>query len=160
MNKLSKSQLLIFGIILFTFISGAVYSWSMGSDFRYYDEWDYYRIAKNIVEKGIYSTNGQSFTAFRPPGYPFLLAIFIYCGFSVAMLKMVNYAALCLGMWLMTLMLRKYSMMAAIVGLVLVWCYPVLFYTASTLYPQTIAGLSICSLYTYYFLVLLLLLFV
>ncbi|MFC1735013.1 glycosyltransferase family 39 protein [Candidatus Hydrogenedentota bacterium] len=118
---------------------GALYSFFLGNDFTYYDEWDYYRISTNSIASGTYSADGKHLTAFRPPGYPAFIAVLTLLGANVICLRIVNFVLLALCIYLLHRILQEQSSaLAATIGVLLVVCYPVLFYTAGTLYPQTI----------------------
>ncbi len=120
---------------------GIAYSYYLGNNLRYPDEHDYYTIALNLVRSYRYTTDGQNPTAFRPPGYPFILSILSLLSPSIILLRSANFIALSISSYLTYLIVKKQSSpIAAIIGGLLVVGYPVLFYTAGTLYPQTIAG--------------------
>jgi hypothetical protein len=135
-------------LILFTFLAGVAYSISLKNHFRYHDEKEYFLIAQNIATHGTFSISDDEPTAWRPPGYPFLLAPFIWAGADVIGCRIVNFVFFCLGLYLIYHFLARHSKLAGILGIFLVLCYPVLFYAAGTLYPQTIAGtLSLLLIY-------------
>jgi hypothetical protein len=126
-------------IIFLTFFAGVGYAFYLGQSIRYIDEMEYLAIAQNIVDKGIFSMNGKLPTAWRPPGYPFLLTPVIYFGGGLLALRILNFVGLCASMALIYLFLKRVSWLASVIGILWVLCYPILFYTAGTLYPQTIA---------------------
>jgi 4-amino-4-deoxy-L-arabinose transferase-like glycosyltransferase len=104
----------------------------------YRDEWDYFNLATHLVIRRAYTLDGEHPTAYRPPGYPFLLAALMALGAGIPQLRTLNFLALGVCVWLLYSMLKRaYSPLAAVVGSLLVACYPILFYTAGTLYPQT-----------------------
>lgn len=126
-------------MILGTFVLGILYSIYLGEKLHYADEDEYYKLASHLVKKGFYSLNGETPTAWRPPGYPFFLAPLIFFGSNIVILRIVNFFALSLAMLLIYLILKSFSQLAAVLGVFFMICYPVLFYTAGTLYPQTLA---------------------
>lgn len=128
-------------LISLVVLAGALYSVHLGSNLPYPDERDYYNLTTNIVADFQYSVDGVHPTAFRPPGYPLLLSLFVLLGADIVYLRTLNFVALGLCMYLLyRILMRDSSRLAATVGVLLVVCYPVLFYAAGTLYPQTIAS--------------------
>lgn len=130
-------------LIVITFLTGTVYAVYLGTSFSFYDEYEYYTIAKNIVHNRIYSLNGVTSTAWRPPVFPLFLAPFIFAHADVIMLRFVNIAVFCTAMALLFHLLKRESPLAGVLSVIGIMAYPVLFYTAGTLYPQTFAGVGI-----------------
>ena len=129
-------------LISIVVLSGILYSFSLGENLRYGDEKTYHTLAKNIVECHQYTYDGKHPTAYRPPGYPMILSLFIFLGSGIVYLRIVNFIALGLCMYLLNKILTEHSsLLAGTVGVLLVVCYPALFYTAGTLYPQIIGSL-------------------
>jgi 4-amino-4-deoxy-L-arabinose transferase-like glycosyltransferase len=122
-------------------ISGGIYSFYLGNIFQYHDEADYYNLANNLVLKRSFSLNGEQPTAYRPPAYPFFLTPFIGLGWEIVHLRLLNFFALggCL-LLLYGMLKRQYSPLTGLLAGALILFYPVLFYAAGTLYPQTIAS--------------------
>jgi 4-amino-4-deoxy-L-arabinose transferase-like glycosyltransferase len=130
---------ILFSLIL---VTGVAYSYFLGATLRFPDEKDYYSLATNLVTRHLYSFDGLKPTAFRPPGYPFLLAASMAVSTKMLVLRMVNFLALALtALVLYSLMKRYTSRLAGLISATLIFFYPVLFYSAGTLYPQTIGGL-------------------
>jgi len=140
-------QLLTLGVVILVILTGILYSISLGNTFRYRDEEIYFRLAHNLVSQGFYSLNGQTPTAYRPPGYPFLLSLFMVFGATIIHLRMINFLALGGSLFLLYQILRNqgYSL-AGFIGVLLVVCYPILFYSAGTLYPQSISSFLFLSI--------------
>lgn len=137
-----KETTLVLILVLFVGIGGALYSFYLGDTLDFGDEREYISIASNLALHGVFSFDGIHPTAFRPPAYPFLLAVFIKFGAGVMLLRLVNFAFLAGTIILIYILaIRICSKEAGIISVVLVLCYPVLFYTGGTLYPQTLAGL-------------------
>jgi hypothetical protein len=123
-------------------VIGVGYSYFLGGTLRFHDEKDYYSLATNLLTWHLYSIDGLTPSAFRAPGYPFLLAAFMACGTHMLVLRMLNFLALALTALVLYHLLKRYiSPLAGLISATLVFFYPVLFYTAGTLYPQTIGGL-------------------
>lgn len=123
-------------------IIGIVYSYFLGGTLRFPDEKDYYSIATNLLTRHLYSIDGLTPSAYRAPGYPFFLAAFMAGGTQIFVLRMLNFLALALTALILYRLLKRYtSPLAGLISATLVFFYPVLFYTAGTLYPQTIGGL-------------------
>ena len=125
-----------------TVLAGAAYSVKLGNTLRFVDEKDYYAIAQNLVHGRGYSLDGIAPTAFRPPGYPLFLAVFIALGANVVLLRILNFVMLAATMLLLYRFVRERgNWISALAAPVMCAAYVVLFYTAGTLYPQTLAGL-------------------
>lgn len=132
---------MFFGILAYILLFGIIYSLYLGSNFRFIDEKDYYTIARNIAFTHQRSLDGVHPSAFHCPGYPFFLSIFIFFGANIVCLRFLNFIALTLSVYLLYRILKEEAPgLSGVIGCLLVVCYPVLFYTAGMLYPQTIAG--------------------
>lgn len=135
-----RTHLILIMVVMVVMLAGVAYSIYLGNTLRFPDERDYYHLAVNIATDGRFTVDGENLTAFRPPGYPVLLALFVRCGANIVHLRVLNFLAMSFGIYLLHALLKTHSSAcSASIGAVLVLCYPVLFYTAGTLYPQTIA---------------------
>ena len=148
MNKLitfieQRNGLIPAVFVILTTLFGIIYSLYLGDTLRFLpDESDYISIASNLARKGKYSLDGETATAFRAPGYPFVLAGLRVFNANTVLLRIVNYIFLGISIYVVYLILRERSSpVAAVLGGGLVIAYPVLFYTAGTLYPQTLGSL-------------------
>ena len=146
LNKLvsfieANSSLIIAALVIFIIFAGLVYSFCLKDIIRYGDESDYYALAQNIVAKHSYTVDGVSPTAFRAPGYPFFLSLFVFLGWDMPYIRFPNFIALGVSIYIIYLIIKRLSSkFAAIIGGLLVICYPVLFYAAGTFYAQTLGG--------------------
>ena len=143
-----KPGVIVHGAALFFLIAGLIYSLSLGDNFRFPDERQYYTLAKNLAEGHGYTLNGVNPTAYFPPGYPFFLSLFIKFGASPVFLRYLNFVALALCVYIARAILRRENAEAgaALSSLLLVG-YGVLFYMAGTLYTQTIFTLMLMLLF-------------
>lgn len=124
---------------LFILIAGLGYSLYLGNNLTYPDAKRYYSIAVNIVDGNGYSMNGSDPTAFLTPGYPLFLALFIKSGASIIVLRYLNFIILALSIYVVRSILNNSNAKAgAPLSAVLLVGYGVLFYTAGTLYTQTL----------------------
>lgn len=133
--------LLVFSLVL-VLSGGFVYSCILKDHLRFSDESHYLALANNMINHATYSSRpeGTVPTAFHPPGYALILAALIIMKGGILSLRMLNFAALACCMLLLVRMLKRHgSITGAKWAPVMVLCYPVLFFTAGTLYPQTIA---------------------
>ncbi len=123
-------------------LAGLLYSRAVGDRLRFPDEREYMALATHLADEHAFSVQGTHPTAYRPPGYPMFLSAFVAWGARPIHLRALNYAALGATLVLLYLtVLRHGSPVAAIFAAVGVVGYPGLFYTAGTLYPQTVAAL-------------------
>ncbi len=119
-------------------IAGLFYSVILGNTLRYPDEKEYYAIANNLVTRGIYSIDGLHPTAYRPPGYPLLLSVLMFLGSNVVALRFFNFVLFAGTLFFLhKLTKNSFNRAAAALSIFILLLYPVLFYTAGTLYPQT-----------------------
>jgi Dolichyl-phosphate-mannose-protein mannosyltransferase len=78
-------------------------------------------------------------TALRAPGYTLFIAPFVYFGGSYPILRIVNHVVMSMTLVLMYYLLATgYSRLAGLLGAIFVLGYPIILYTAGTLYPQTL----------------------
>jgi 4-amino-4-deoxy-L-arabinose transferase-like glycosyltransferase len=145
----------VFLLVLFSilfWLTAIFYSLYLGDNLRFPDEKVYFNdYGQNIATSNIYSSDGISPTAFHPPLYPLLIGILIKAGFGVVGMHLVNYAALFVAIWIVyRLLIKQNFRFAPIISVVLIFGYPVLFYTAGTLYPQTIGGMFLLLALFYY----------
>ena len=137
------------GVLL---LAGLVYSIWLGETLRYLpDEEEYVNLANNLAQSGTYSLEGK-LTAYRPPGYAAVLGMVSLLGGGIYHFRFLNFLLLAGSLLLACRILSRqgYSLGATLGGLLVV-AYPVLFYTAGTLYPQTLAGflfLLVLEIYT------------
>ncbi len=130
--------------------AGFFYARSLADSLRFLpDEADYVQLAVNLTAGRGYSLDGIRPTAYRAPGYPLLLAGIRLLGGGITAFRLANFALLGASLWLMYRFLAdERSPQAGAIGGLLVIGYPVLFFTAGTLYPQTLAAfLFLLSLY-------------
>jgi hypothetical protein len=140
-----KHRLVMALMIAIYLLAGVIYSIYLGNNFRYFpDEGNYFDLATNLALKGNYSLDGVHLTTYRPPGYPFFVAPFRLLGLEIIELRIVNFFALGLCIFVVYTALReRFAPLAGLFGAFLVMAYPVIFYTAGTLFPQTFASLLV-----------------
>jgi len=136
-----KDKVIVAALISVVVVSGILYSVSLGDKLRYSDERVYCTLASSILNNHQYSLDGENSTAYRPPGYPLILSFFMLLGADIVHYRILNFIALGLCIYLLYKILKEQSSsLAGVLGALLVVFYPVLFYTAGTLYPQTIGS--------------------
>ena len=146
---LTRRARLWVGLLLATvLLGGLVYCLILDDTIRYPDERDYLTAAHNLVSRQIYThvLDGKQSSAFRPPGYPFVLALGLKIGGGIVFLRWLNFFFLS-GCILMVylIMVRQTNAGAAFLGCGLIVAYPVLTYTAGTFYPQTFASFNLLT---------------
>ncbi len=121
------------------------------SYFTWPDEADYYRLAYNLIHLHVYSSNGVSLTAFRPPGYTLFLALIFCISSNIAFLHYVNFTLwLCTAFLVYQISNILYGEFAAKAALIWTLIYALGLYTSMFLYPQTLAAtLFLASLYVH-----------
>lgn len=141
--KSNKAFFWLFALSMVVALAVAALS---GTALRYEDERDYFALAQHLAQGAGYVTPELKPTAYRPPGYPFLMALFAGLTQGVMYLKVLNVLFLGGCIWLMRGLIARDAPAAAwLVGVGLL-AYPVWMYTASTLYPQTLCMLLMLAL--------------
>lgn len=114
------------------------YALFLGGQLRFYDEQVYVSLTGNLAHGHGFSLNGVDPTAYRPPGYIFeLLPVYLASGGSVLAMRMVGVLALAGSVWFTYLIGRRvHTPATGALAAIVVACYPLLIYTATTLYPQ------------------------
>ncbi|HOB69880.1 MAG: hypothetical protein APG08_01545 [Candidatus Methanofastidiosum methylothiophilum] len=142
MSGLNIDRIILYFSLVFVIVGGIVYSFILGDQIRFRDEGHYLKIANNVIKHSIYSYDDNAIipTTFHPPGYPLILASIVSIGGGFFAIRMVNFFFLACCIVLLTAILRKHGFVVGAQWVpLIVLCYPVLFFTASTLYPQIIA---------------------
>jgi 4-amino-4-deoxy-L-arabinose transferase-like glycosyltransferase len=128
----------VLGVTAVVFVSGHA--------LRYPDEREYFELAQHLASGLGYVGPDLQPTAYRPPGYPFLMSLFAGHDGAVMCIKFLNVALIGTSLWLMRLLAHevtpKLSWLAGGAAL----AYPVWVYTASTLYPQTLCMTMLLAL--------------
>ncbi len=120
-----------------------------GNKLVYQDERDYVVLSKNLVHLHQYSLDGVQPTGSRPPGYIWFLALAETFGASNTALRLFNASTLIFSQLFLFLLVRRISSDAtAAIAVMLSLFYPVLIYSATVLFPQTLgAALLLCGLW-------------
>ncbi|HEX3472627.1 MAG TPA: glycosyltransferase family 39 protein [Silvibacterium sp.] len=120
-----------------------------GPNLWYQDERDYVALSKNLVQRHQFTLDGVHPTASRPPGYIWFLALPQFFGASNTTLRLFNASALIFSQLFVFLLARRVSSDAtAAIAVLLSLAYPVLFYSATVLFPQTLAAaLLLCGIW-------------
>jgi len=117
------------------------YALSLGEQLRFPDELDYTTIASNLSAGRGFSLDGEQPTAYRPPGYALVVLAAQGLPRPVTAARLLNMLAYGAALWLVyRLAARERGSGAGIAAMLLVAVYPVLLYTAGTLYPQALAA--------------------
>lgn len=136
---LPMSTLIVLGLAVFTFGLGTIYSLGLGEAARFYDERLYLRLATSLADTHTYSFDGATPSAYRPPGYNFSLYPIFWLGGKVIHVRLLQFGLLALSILLLHYLLRLWSYpLASLVAGFAVFAYPVQFFTAGTIYPQTV----------------------
>jgi len=123
-------------------VAGAAYSFRLGDSLRYDDERDYLALIANMSSHGMFATTTGQPTASRAPGYPaFLFALQQVFGPDVTWLRFGSFILFGFNLSLLYGILRRtHSARAGLLAVIAAALYPVNFYTAGTLFPQTLAA--------------------
>jgi hypothetical protein len=135
-----------FVLVLLVFAASTVFVLVSGEHLRYPDERDYDRLARAIRHGEGYLNERGDPTAYRPPGWPTVLAG-IYCFWASPLAgKLFNAVAYASTAWLLSEIVARVIPEGRVFAPLFMLLYPVGFYTASTLYPQTLGTLLLVGL--------------
>jgi 4-amino-4-deoxy-L-arabinose transferase-like glycosyltransferase len=149
----TKKTLVLIILTAVYWIAAIAYSFYLGKALRFPDETRYFtELGYNIATLHIFSADGINLTAYTPPIYPLLVGLLIMIGSGIIGVRLVNFFALFIILFIVYKILERQSLTySPIISVFLILGYPVLFYTAGTLYPQTIGSLFlVLALYFYW----------
>lgn len=143
MAALLENKKLYYGLLVIILLCGVPYTLSQSSEpFRFTDEKTYYDLTKNLAWHNVYALDNLIPTAIKPPGFSFVLYLFFKVSGDVNFIKIINFLFYVGCIFIGGLITKRYSYNTSLIlYAVLICLYPVLFYTATTLYPQTLAAL-------------------
>jgi hypothetical protein len=122
------------------------YALVLGGSLRYSDEHVYLQLTQSLADGRGYAF-GTDATAYRPPGYPFLLLpVYFLTGGSVFALRLVGVLCLAGAVWFSYLLARRISLAAGALVAIVTAAYPLFVYTANALYPQIPALLMLLAM--------------
>jgi hypothetical protein len=122
------------------------YAMMLGGELRYSDEHVYLELTQSLVDGRGYSF-GTDATAYRPPGYPFLLLpVHLLTGGSVFAMRLVAVLCMAGAVWFAYLLARRISPVAGALVAIVTAGYPLFVYTSTALYPQIPALLMLLAM--------------
>jgi 4-amino-4-deoxy-L-arabinose transferase-like glycosyltransferase len=125
------------------------YSIMLGGELRYSDEHVYLALTQSLADGQGYAF-GPDATAYRPPGYPFLLLpLHLISGGSVFVMRLLGVLCLAAAVWFGYLLARRISPVAGALVAVVTAAYPLFVYTATALYPQIPALLLLLVMFEF-----------
>ncbi len=143
-----RQKLITLTSVIILVLCGFIYSYFLGNDLRFPDEKAYYTYSTNLIQGLGYTLDGEHPSSWRTPGYPVFMAIFVYFGASPIFLRCLNFIALALCIYTIRSILRRAGAESGTAfSAILILGYGVLFYTAGTLYPQTLFSLFLLFLF-------------
>jgi 4-amino-4-deoxy-L-arabinose transferase-like glycosyltransferase len=135
------SKRILVGVILFTVVVSGAYAVHFKDRVRFYDEGDYLAIAQHLAHGHGFSIYGSTPTAFRAPGFPLLLGLVRTLGVPVTAARMLNILLLAVAVLLAWMLAERVAGRAAAALAALgVALSPLLVFTATTFYPETLAA--------------------
>jgi len=147
----NKTGRLAAGLCILLFLIAALLSIHSGDTLRFLDEKEYHTLAENLLNaKGYINLYGNP-TAYRPPGYPFILTGIYAIWHRPLAGKLINALVLSLTAWLLASLAFQNENKAKWMVPLLMICYPILVFTASTLYAQTMSLFSLAAFLAVFF---------
>ena len=105
------------------------------------DEPDFLATSVNLAQTGIFAVEPGQPDAYRAPGLVFFLTPFSALGAGMMEARLANATLVGFGLVMLFQLVRRHaSPLAGLLAVVMVSAWPVVIYTSSTLYPQTLAG--------------------
>jgi 4-amino-4-deoxy-L-arabinose transferase-like glycosyltransferase len=150
MKWLAKHSWKIALIVMFlSAVAEIVIAVHAGPKLWYQDEREYVALSRNLVQLHEFTIDGVQPTASRPPGYSWFLAVPQLFGASNTALRLFNATGLIVSQLFLFLLVRRIaSDGTAAIAVLLSLAYPVLFYSATVLFPQTLgAALLLCGIW-------------
>ena len=138
MKKTDRNIVLITCSLIF--IMAATFSIWSGNQTKWPDELEYVGIAKRLVAGFGFSNEALQLSAFRPPGYPFMISLVYQINESVLLAKFINVLALTATAWLLSLIVKVVAPSGRIFAPFLVLIYPLFTYASGMLAPQILGG--------------------
>ncbi len=129
--------LILCGLI---FIVAAAFSLWSGNQTKWPDELEYVGIAERLVAGFGFSNEALQPSAFRPPGYPFVISLVYQIHESVLQVKFVNVFALTATSWILSLIVKEVAPSGRIFAPLLVLAYPLFTFTSNVLVPQILGS--------------------
>jgi len=109
-----------------------------GENLRYPDEREYSELAVTLVQgKGFVDCEGRP-TAYRPPGWPYIISLLYRLWPSPLAAKVFNSMAYAFTAFGLSILVGRLAPAGRVFAPLLLLFYPLGIYTASTLYPQAI----------------------
>jgi len=122
-------------------LASLAYCAHLGGRIRFSDEGEYLRLAAQLSQHGRYSLDGAHATAFRPPGYPFILGAARVVGVPVSALRSLNVLFFLVVIWASWWLADRIAGgTAACIAAPLVALNPVSIYVVGSLYPETMGS--------------------
>ena len=132
-------NLIVHMAALVILLAGLGYTLHLGNVLVYPDAKQYYGMAQNIAAGNGLTLDGVTPIALFPPAVPCFFALFIKLGAPIMVLRYLNFIALALCVYIIRSILTTIGAKSGSpLSALLILCYPVLFYTAGTLYTQTL----------------------
>ncbi len=133
-------------LFLLIFLIAVILVLQSGNQLRYPDEHDYNRLAQCLRGgEGFVNESGAP-TAYRAPGWPVVLAALYTIHHHPITAKFFNALALAATALLLSKLAGRFSPLARIAAPLFLLLYPVGFYAATTLYPQTVGALLLVAI--------------
>lgn len=138
-----KRRAIIISVSIIFWLAAIVYSIYMKDRLPYPDEqWYFNDYAQNIANLHIFSRDGINPTAFHPPLYPLMLGGLVSLGLGITAVRLVNFLAMFLTLLgVYKLLKNRLQKISPILAVLIALAYLVLFYTAGTLFPQTLGAM-------------------
>jgi hypothetical protein len=112
-----------------------------GDELRYVDEKDYDKLAHSILNTHTFSSRAGNPVAYRPPGYPAILAIVYSVVDRPVAAKVFNALLLVAAAFTLSLVAKRIDPASSHLVPYLLLAYPLALYASSTLYPQVLGCL-------------------
>ncbi|ONI73152.1 hypothetical protein ALI144C_45270 [Actinosynnema sp. ALI-1.44] len=145
----ARSRHIAVAAVGLSLLVAGVYAIVLGNELRYSDEHVYLELTQSLAD-GRGFAFGTDATAYRPPGYPFLLLpLHLVSGGNVFVMRLLGVLCLAGAVWFGYLLARRISSVAGALVAAVTAVYPLFVYTATALYPQIPALLLLLVMFEF-----------
>ena len=139
LSLLDKKKLTGF-LVAVLFLCSIALSITGGDKIKYPDERDYHSLALSLKNgEGFVDKKTKEPTAYRPPGWPFVISLFYRITDNALTARIINGFLIAGTAVAFSALVSRIVPAARIFVPLLILCYPVMIYLSSTLFPQTVA---------------------
>lgn len=136
----ADTNAIVFLLCGLVFIAASALTVWSGSQLKFSDELIYTQMANRLADGLGFVSESLQPTAYRPPGYPYIISLVFRVHESILLAKFLNVIALTATTWLVSSIVRSVTPGGQVFAPLLILAYPLFTYTSSLLYPQIVGS--------------------